>query len=481
MGKFIEKLEIGEVHKRDQWQFEIKSDFFPSETGKPILYTQEYYLFIPNALQINRETYTKEAFYRDLTNLIRYKTPHFTFDEILDPENHRSPLNKLDISEIKLLGNIYRSTLRGSVAVIAKLIKKNAFEEANKRTRIMGENIEHIKKRYAKYYTVAPKDMLIHLQYGEEFITNTTHYFLTELLNFLIETTNSTKSDSLRETLIELLQKEDNTKESKTNPKKDEYILYRSSLLNKYMLDVLLLNTSRSSLDKRFRTLIGSLSAGLAMLFFFVLFVMQGEVFIINSLPFITATVLLYILKDRLKEELRFFSIKYFTKWFSDYSTKIRTFDNTLVLGKMDESFSFVNESKIPPAISKARNREFHEILEEIKRPERVIYYKKKIKLFPYLATRDVRREALNIIFRFDLHYFVSKADNPERSYLSFDRSSGTLKQQTLPKVYHLNMLLKNTYFDEGVEVSQMKKYRIVLNKAGIVRIETITQVEQPA
>lgn len=78
MDEFIEDLTSGELQIRDRWQFELKSEFFPSSSQKNSHYNQEFYFFIPNALQINKLTYRKEDFYIDLTNLIRYKTPTFS-------------------------------------------------------------------------------------------------------------------------------------------------------------------------------------------------------------------------------------------------------------------------------------------------------------------------------------------------------------------------------------------------------------------
>ena len=62
-----------ELHVRDAYQFELKSDLFVDQESKKREFTQDFYLFIPQALQINTNTYSKDEFYRDQTFLFEKK------------------------------------------------------------------------------------------------------------------------------------------------------------------------------------------------------------------------------------------------------------------------------------------------------------------------------------------------------------------------------------------------------------------------
>ena len=132
-----EEHEAGEIHIRDIWQFELKSEFSPLSMQKQSEYTQEFFIFIPDALQINTYTYRKENFFRDETNLIRFKTPQLSFEGLLDPSNKLSPLARLwalqpEISreavartvesELKLFASIFRKTLRRSVSALTQAL-----------------------------------------------------------------------------------------------------------------------------------------------------------------------------------------------------------------------------------------------------------------------------------------------------------------------------------------------------------------------
>src|ERR1700730_11788229 len=95
MDQFWEEFEKGEIHFRDKWQFELKSEFVPIAGQKQSGYTQEFFIFIPAALQINSETYAQKDFFRARPNLIHLIPPELTFEELLNLTTPRSPLAKL--------------------------------------------------------------------------------------------------------------------------------------------------------------------------------------------------------------------------------------------------------------------------------------------------------------------------------------------------------------------------------------------------
>ncbi len=257
------------------------------------------------------------------------------------------------------------------------------------------------------------------------------------------------------------------------DPHQDEYILYRKGLLSKFIIDPLLLKTSRTSVAQRFRGIILGIPAAIAMMIYLLLYLWQGNVFLMNSEPFILLTIIIYVLKDRMKEELRILSYKQAAKWFSDYTTEIHPPTNGTVLGTMQEYLSFVDEEKVPQEIIEIRNREFHGILESFKRPEQIIYYKKTINIKKKPKQVEARFYGFSIIFRFDIHHFLAKAEDPYQTYLALEDDTTTLQRIYLPRVYHLNIILKNTInIPEGKPLVELKKFRLVIDKNGIKRVE---------
>lgn len=502
MDKFLSELEVGEIHFRDREQFELKSEFFPLPALRKNVYTQEFYFFIPNALQIHDETYSKAQFYRDLTNLIRYKTPSFSLEKLYDPSAKKSPLMRLQTlagvpldgehvhfvqDELKLLGNVVRSALRERINRLIQLCNGDGpkSKELEEGVRVLCSEVMKLRETYLDIQTkflktVATTNLKSQFLYVDEFISNAINYYfagfleqlqkspvenkmrITESLNFVLAWEKTHRKEILKEPPI-----------TDEDTESNEYVLYRSGLLNKFVIDALLLNCRRTSLMKRFGNIVGSIAAGIAMLVFFVLFVKGGQVFLINSISFIVITVLLYVLKDRIKEGLKTISYRLFAKWFSDFNTDINTPDGEHRIGRIRESVSFVDESELPQDIIDMRDREFHAVLEEIKRPEQVLYYKKKITLFKQSAYTDPRRRALNLIFRFNIRHFLSKADSAKHRYVTVNPETRTLVHAALPKVYHVNIILRNTYLDSHLkEIVELKKFRLVLDKNGIKRVE---------
>lgn len=492
MDEFLEDLKSGDIRFRDKWQFELKSEFYPKGMQKESVYTQEFYFFIPNALQIKQGTYSKEAFYRDLTNFIRYKTPEMRFRDILAMDQEDSPLfrlrglalkpeapeNLLKLeTELKLFGTIFRSALREETAALL-----HASEKEDKVQKFCAEiqqiRTEFLSLKETLIFTYSSTHLVITFAYLDEFSSNSIDYFLTGLLD---ELRKSTVSPSVDESLCQVILEESKHRYAMHHPtirlhergEHDEQVLYRSGLLKKFVMDALLLPVNRASVQEKYGNLIASFSAGIAMLVYLLLFIWQANWIAINSALFVVITVIAYILKDRLKDALKSISYQRAFRWFSDYTTEIRTPDDMHNIGQLKESFAFVDEKDIAEEIRAIRHHEFHSMLESFKRPEQVIYFKRTVKIFLESSTR---LNALNIILRFNIHEFLSKASSPYHTYITLNPQNRKLLHMRMPKVYHINVILKNSY--TGVDnqpVIELKKYRLIVDKNGIKTIEEPT------
>lgn len=504
---FWEELDSGEVHIRDQWQFALKSEFFPKEGKKTSQYIQEFYLFIPNSLQINANTYAKQAFYLDETNLIRYKTPAFSFEQLLDLHSERSPLTRVLFlcrqednehhreslsDELKLLANVVRSTLRREVKelVVSLGAQGDSFSSHNfiEQTLSLCRHIEQLRERFAG----AEQQCLDHwhdplfyrqMLYIDEFMSYSISHYLTGLLESIRLSGRSDLSAG-DQALCDVLLKEKQLSDlfathdswsgdMDVDSDDKESVLYRYGLLNKFVLEALQIATNRFSLDQRYQHWIGAVSAGVAMLIYFSFFVWLGNVFVINSAPFVILTVVFYVLKDRIKEWLRTFSYLQASRWFPDYTTVIKAQGEKGEIGIMQESFSFLEPLQLSQELKTIRNAEFHNVLETVQRPENILFYKRMITInaLPLYA----RRHGINVIFRFNLHDFLRKASDPIETHLVIDPTTRKLVRLRLPKVYHLNLIMRSTTLEEGKSpVYELKKLRIIVDKKGIKRIENV-------
>lgn len=501
MDDFQEDFGSGKIQLRDKWQFELKSDLFPLSYSNNNIINQEFYIFLPNSLQINEETYSNVQFYKDQTNLIRLKTPTFTFKELIDLDNAESPLVRIQmltdyahtpemeasiLDEIKMLGMIFHSALRDCIAQYILALDTKDVSQYSYDFNLLCDQIEHFqeifvltRKKCLKAW--ASSEIEWTFSYIEEYVSLNINDYFSRFLYKLREKKGGELKNLDGRVCRLLLKQKDSLKEDEISPtdtQQEEYVLYRKGLLSKFVIDPLLLNISRTSSSHRYRNVIGAIPAGVAMLVYMFIFVTwqgQGNLLIINSQSIILLTVILYILKDRIKEELKNMSHQKAAQWFSDYTTEIKSADEKAVLGILKESFSFISEDKVAREVIEMRNLQFHTVLESFKRPEKIIYYKKVVNIQKKPKTMEARFYGLNIIFRMDIHHFLTKAEDPLHFDLSLDPETLELRKVQLPRVYHINIILKNTTrLPNGEDKVVWDKYRLIVDKSGIKRIDVI-------
>ena len=95
MLNFQKEWTPDELHLRDLYQFELKSEVNFNKELPERSFTQEFYLFVPQALQIDKKNYSKEEFYRDHTHFTRLKTPEFTLEQLSNTTNPTTPFYKI--------------------------------------------------------------------------------------------------------------------------------------------------------------------------------------------------------------------------------------------------------------------------------------------------------------------------------------------------------------------------------------------------
>jgi hypothetical protein len=499
---FWNELSEGEIHSRGNLQFELKSEFLINPHLKRNVYKQEAFLFIPSSLQINPQTYSKQQFYLDETNLIRYKTPPITLSELTDLHYSPSPLNRLQqlfdkpesefffkvaSDELKLFAAIFRGTLRERVYKLVKRLmqmKSQNREKIWKSITLLCTEISQVCQKFRQLqdvvHTISNQHQLIHhFKYVDEFISITIEEFLILLLK---EVRSSEQPDSYTDKQIcQLMIREKLYRKKKhmgpQTIKGDffatESILYRQGLLNRFVMEALMLNNYRFSLEQKQGHILGAFAAGIAMFVYMGLLVWKSPGFAINSFPFVTLAVFLYILKDRIKEGFKTFYYKQAYRWFPDYSTEIRS-PKGLKIGKLKENFTFIEPKQLPPGFLKIRNNYFQEELQALQRHETIIQYKREMVLTPPPLTQ-IRRRELTVIFRFNIHRFLQKASDAFQPNLRLDSYTQKISERLLPKVYHLNLITRNTYFQDDLPPKvEINTFRVVVDKNGIKRVEHI-------
>lgn len=504
MGELLGELHEGEIDARDLLQFELKSEFFIHPHLKENIYKQEVFIFVPSPLQINPQTYSKEQFYLDQTTLIRYKTPSISLSDFVNVDYSPSPLNRLhnflnqshpDLSsvkasdELKLFGAMFKTAIRKRVENLMKKIqylKENELNDLITSIHSLCDEISSVCLKFRKLREMIPSDshsqLIDDFKYIDEFISMTINDYLLVLLNELRSSENSSYAKALPDLknndqeICELILGEQHYREEKEmgNPASEEAILYRQGLLNRFVLESLMLNNYRYSLEEKHQHILGAIAAGIAMFVYMILFIWKSPDFGFNSFPFVVLAVFLYILKDRIKEGFKSFYYQKAPYWFPDYSTEIQSHKG-FKIGTLKENFSFIQPSQLPQEFSKIRNTYFHEEFKSLQRHESIIHYKKEMILRRPPKHQEERRRELMTIFRFNIHRFLQNASNPFESYLRLDSKTRAISEKWLPKIYHLNLIIRNSYLQDDLQSCiEIKTFRVIVDKEGIKRVEHI-------
>ena len=114
--------------------------------------------------------------------------------------------------------------------------------------------------------------------------------------------------------------------------------------------------------------------------------------------------------------------------------------------------------------------------IDEEGKPERVIKYEKEVELFPARISRfHERRRDLNDIMRLNIDDFLKQADDPTVAYLHLNSESGQLESSQCRRVYHVNLILKYSFYDAQKHVRfRFQRIRLILNRNGIVKLEEV-------
>lgn len=509
MTDFFDELSDADVHVRDKFQFELKSEYVPLISSENNTYMLEFYFFIPNALQINASTYTKQNFYSDQTNFIRLKTPGLPLAALSDPNNPQSPLFRIKqlyqngalanedrvVEDLKLYANIVRSAIRNRVKVLVDDFHHagddSMLQKSNQDILSLCTEIDGIRQTFFEWQDTLSAHwqqsrLKDYAQYIDEFISNISQRYAAGLLQEIATQGKNQSSEmaSSQLALRALIAREDLHRRQKQerspfaeDPDKHlEYAVYRGGILKKFVSEALFLLVTRKEPMKTFQHLSAAIAAGTAMLIYLYFLSFHSVNPVLDSTAFIILSVVLYAAKDRLKEGLRDSLSKLAVGWFPDYRTLIKTPVNEVTIGVMKETVSFIAPKKLPAEIDAMRNTHFHTELEKARRLETVLYFRKEVTLFPKLAEHHQTAYELNDLFRFNISHFLVKASDPYKEQLVFDPSSQQVNVMRSPKVYHINIIIRKTFRDATLKrQEEIKKCRVILDKDGIKRIEKVT------
>ncbi len=478
------------INVHDKFSLEMKVGFTAQQQHKVNDFSVNMWVFIPSSLDINKNTYSKMDFYRDVKSNIRLITPIYLLEDIADPDSlplklMRESFEKISVNpsgnisdyemHIKMFQSILKSSLRNE---ILRIKKSKSEKERKELISFYASNVARITEEYRKLGQIinipsVERNVFNYYLFGDEFMSNVIELHTFKLLKSLDED-HDPLYEKCKKLLIDLINNEINYKRTVGYPliekesfSKNRDVVSRFSALKKYIESQLFLDVKTREDGTLVRQFYYSLAAGISMIFATIIAFSFQLKYGNFTLPLFIALVVGYMLKDRIKELFRYyFSHKLDSKYFDN---KITVSINDILIGWCKESQSFVKDFQIPLKVKQLRDRSA--ILEAENRinDEKIILYKLRMQLDRKQINESNMYPVagVNNILRFNVVHFIQKMDNPSVPLYVTDEKTD-YKVIEGEKIYYLNFILQYQYLDQ----SELKKYRVAFNRDGIKNLE---------
>lgn len=496
-------------HDRHRFETKLDVDLYPKRENK---YRVEMYFFVPKAFNITPATYSKQSFYSSTQRFIRFKTPKMRLDMVMDPNNTLSPLcrvkqalpgllNDTDsdvfrvVDEVKLLGCTVKGYVRDFSKFLINEVKglNASSQDCHARVSSVEDYVRTFINDSRKFISsvralrgelsnpVVPEKLRAAYSFFDEFLSLTMVEYFSELLKVI---RSSPHRDSFAESdkaIAEFIRAQDNYRKTMGYPsivgdgRDNEILIYRRGVLKKFISSVLHLQIETSEWEGTYQVMFG-LAAGAAMLFTLMVMIFAQSRWAFNSVPFVFFAVTSYMFKDRIKDWLKVWFARNWTRWIADRQHEIK--DPVLKdrIGLFKEAFSFMSERKVPAYIRSRRNIDNITSIDEEGKPEVVMKYEKEVLLYPdRMVKKDERTRDLNDIFRFNVLPFLAQADDPYTSSLHLNQTTNDVENVLCARVYHVNVVTQYiTYDADGEQQVRFERVRLVLDREGIKRLEEV-------
>ena len=471
----------------DKFAIEFKVGFSGREDVKDEHFDVNTWIFVPNGLDINKNTYSKDRFYTDMKSNVRLITPSFLMSEIVgeeaipfrnlkkavedvvaDPsEEHRTEFE----FQLKLFGSIFKSSVRDASTSIIKSLHDAGSSERCALFATDSRNVLAAFRELFSMMTEANEEMTTKIAFADEYMSHQVEIRALRIVR-AIDQHDRQQLQPARKVLEQLFDEEEKYKIQKgyshaviNDDANNRNLVYRHSLLKKYIESALFLKVNTRQDGFAVKQISFSLAAGLAMMVS-LLVTMPFTKYLGNypSVIFITV-ILIYMLKDRIKE---------LTRWMFAYQLKDKYYDNKTVvsikdkqIGWIKEGMDFITDDKVPEEVMRFRGRSKLEA-DNAFLEEKIILYRKKVEVDQGLLKNHYNYDfkGINDIMRYHINFLTKKMDNPESTLHCLDEQH-ELHVIKAERVYTLFFVLQFKWADQ----IEYKAFRVLMNRNGILEI----------
>ncbi len=482
-----------DIHAKihDKFSVEFKVGFVVRRKLKDNNFVMNTWVFVPNSLDINPATYTKNQFYRDIKSNVRLITPIFLLRDIASgtatPLNHiKEAFNQVASDptrtaqadyeyQIKMFTAIFKSAVRDEVLHIRASTSR---EDIDYLCKAFMDNLVDVTLKYRELRKIIntptiDQKMMNYFLFGDEFMSNIVEVHTLRLISALEKKGGFSKTIDM---LSGLCQTERAYKVSmgylvakKDDPENNRQLVFRQSVLKKYVESDLFLNARKQKDGVLVEQIYYSLAAGLSMIFATTIAFAFQQKFGNFTMPLFVALVVSYMLKDRIKELMRYYFAHRLKDKYFDNKTTISVKD--IPIGWIKEGVDFISESKVLREVMEIRSRSSLLEAENRVNDEKILLYRKHVHIDREKLDENNQYTVagVNDILRLHIHRFTQKMDNPEAPLHILD-DNGKVTTINGEKIYYLNLIMQFQYEEQ----LSYKRYRVVMNRSGISEIQEL-------
>lgn len=479
-----------QAKKHDNFSVEFKFGFNSDEGSVRDDFSVNAWIFVPNSLDINSENYGKKQFYRDVKSNVRLITPVYLLREIA--QDGSLPLvslkqalegvvcnpgqEALDSYEyhLKMFAAIFKSALRDQASHLRSV---RSLESADYLVEDYVGSASMVLRKFRELYkiidvpTVSDKTRSL-FRLCDEFMSHVVELRTIRIIKAIDASFNAEAYAGIREAFMGLITREHNYKVSQgygvieNDEVHDRDLVYHRGMLKKFIESELYIHLDKKKDGVAVEQIYYSIAAGMAMIFATAVAwftqVKYGNI----TWPLFIVLVVSYMLKDRIKDLLRYyFAHKLGNKYFDKKATV--TIGKKRV-GEIKEGFDFISESRTPAEVKRLRAKASDVEDESRIFEEKVLLYRKNVTIDDVALAEndDYPMRGINEIMRLHLHRFTHKMDNPLVPIDSVDKD-GNITTINVEKIYNVNIVFQLQHGD----VSEYHHFKISMTRDGVLDI----------
>lgn len=451
--------------KHDNFSVEFKFGFNCTEDGVPDDFSVNSWMFVPNSLDINSENYGKKQFYRDIKSNLRLITPVYLLRDIAQDCSQplrllrntlervvQNPVQAQDAYEyhLKMFAAIFKSALRDQVQ---HMQTAGSLDTAEYLVEDYITNAGLVLKKFRELYRIidvptVPDKTRSLFNMCDEFMSHVLELRTIRLIRNVDSYPESATRTLIREKFTQFLVSEYAYKKSKgygvmnNDPKHDRELVYHRGMLKKFIESELYIHLDKKKDGVAIRQIYHSIAAGAAMIFATAVGWYTQVKYGTLTWPLFVALVISYMLKDRIKELLRFYFAHRLDNKYYDNKALITIGKSTV--GEMKEGFDFILTSQAPEEVRKLRQHASSVEDESHIFDEKVLLYRKRLTIDDAALSKndDYPLRGVNEIMRLHLNRFTHKMDNPVVPVDSINED-GSITSRDVEKIYYVHIVFQ--------------------------------------